>query len=98
MVNWTLRRVVAVPSERSFLAIDTPGGPRGQRYACLADDFCTCPTFLREAVRCPTPVLCKHLLAARIAPALRGKPFEVTTVTDAEYSAHLAGRFPAKVL
>ena len=65
-------RVVAQPSERTFVAIDAPAaqGATQRRYACFSD-YCSCPPFFEAAKREDAAVLCKHMLAARLAHRTR---------------------------
>ena len=64
----SLVRVVARPSDRCFVAIDAPAaqGATQRRYACFPD-YCSCPPFFEAAKAVETAVLCKHMLAARLA-------------------------------
>lgn len=72
----SITRFCAKPSDRCFVAIDAPAaqGTGAKRYACFPD-FCSCPPFLREARRVETAVLCKHMLAVRLACGSRDLSF-----------------------
>lgn len=72
----SITRIVAQPSERCFVAIDAPAaqGMSQKRYACFPD-FCSCPPFFDAAKRVETAVLCKHMLAARLARVARARDF-----------------------
>ncbi|CAM9196656.1 unnamed protein product [Chrysoparadoxa australica] len=41
----------------------------GQHYLCL-EHYCSCPAYQHAASKTTEPVLCKHLLAVRMAPVL----------------------------
>jgi len=89
----TLRRVVARPSSRNFVAVDAPAGAAaGGRY-CVFDDFCSCLAFARAAALAPTPAICKHMLAARLAPLV--DCIEEKEIADDQYHAHLSCFYPS---
>ena len=71
----SLVRVVARPSDRCFVAIDAPAaqGATQRRYACFPD-YCSCPPFFEAAKAVETAVLCKHMLAARLACGAPASP------------------------
>ncbi|CAM9186140.1 unnamed protein product [Ectocarpus sp. 4 AP-2014] len=64
-------RVVKVVARNTGRSVWLVQGSRGAPYLCLKE-YCSCRSF-QELVRrgAPHPVLCKHLLAVRLAPALR---------------------------
>lgn len=87
----TVRRITARESGRTFVAVDaTFGGTSGGRYACWAD-FCTCDKFAVQAARVSTPVLCKHMLAARLAPLV--SKMDTQEITDDQYHSYISGRY-----
>ncbi|CBJ27713.1 conserved unknown protein [Ectocarpus siliculosus] len=63
-------RVVKVVARNTGRSVWLVQGSRGAPYLCLRE-YCSCRSF-QELVRrgAPHPVLCKHLLAVRLAPAL----------------------------
>ena len=87
----TLKRVTAKPSGRSFVCVDAAfGGTNGGRYACF-DDFCTCEKFGEAAARVSTKVLCKHMLAARLAPLC--SKMEAQDIGDDQYHSYISCRY-----
>ncbi|KAJ1456387.1 hypothetical protein M885DRAFT_616429 [Pelagophyceae sp. CCMP2097] len=84
----TLCTIVAQPSNRSFVAVDAPGG-RSQ-YAILGG-FCTCKPFFEAAKEVATAVVCKHMLAFKLAPLLGA--LQTRNIPDAEFHSHLAARY-----
>ena len=87
----TRKRVTARPSGRSFVAVDAAfGGTNGGRYACFAD-FCTCEKFGEAAARVSTKVLCKHMLAARLAPLCA--KMEAQDIGDDQYHSYVSCRY-----
>ena len=87
----TLKRVTAKPSGRSFVCVDAAfGGTNGGRYACF-DDFCTCEKFGEAAARVSTKVLCKHMLAARLAPLC--SKMEAQDIGDEQYHSYISCRY-----
>ena len=87
----TLKRVTARPSGRSFVCVDAAfGGTNGGRYACWTD-FCTCEKFGEAAARVSTKVLCKHMLAARLAPLC--SKMEAQDIGDDQYHSYISCRY-----
>ena len=87
----TLKRVTAKPSGRSFVCVDAAfAGTNGGRYACFAD-FCTCEKFGEAAARVSTKVLCKHMLAARLAPLC--SKMEAQDIGDDQYHSYISCRY-----
>ena len=87
-----LRRFVAQPSRRSFVAVDGDW-KAAKRYICF-DDYCSCDDFLEVALREPDAkkrVLCRHLLAVRVAPFLTSS-LEVAEVPDRDYHATISAK------
>ncbi|CAM9779369.1 unnamed protein product [Ectocarpus sp. 12 AP-2014] len=64
-------RVVTVVARNTGRSVWLVQGSRGAPYLCLRE-YCSCSRSFQELVRrgAPHPVLCKHLLAVRLAPAL----------------------------
>ncbi|CAM9107371.1 unnamed protein product [Ectocarpus sp. 8 AP-2014] len=64
-------RVVKVVARTTGRSVWLVQGSRGAPYLCLRQ-YCSCSRSFQELVRrgAPHPVLCKHLLAVRLAPAL----------------------------
>mmetsp|Transcript_28666 Transcript_28666/g.58592 ORF Transcript_28666/g.58592 Transcript_28666/m.58592 type:complete len:144 (-) Transcript_28666:385-816(-) len=60
---------------------DVQGSNKSDRYFCIVG-YCSCKCFFQLAMKTAGPVMCKHLLAVRLAPFLQ-KP-EVLDVTDHE--------------
>jgi len=87
----TLKRVTAQPSGRSFVCVDAAfGGSNGGRYACFPD-FCTCEKFSEAAARVSTKVLCKHMLACRLAPLCAKMDHQ--EIGDDQYHAYISCRY-----
>lgn len=87
-------RVEAQPSNRSFVAIDPGVSTTARRYVCF-DDFCSCPSWHETAADAEGPVLCKHMLAARIAPYVTSSTLSlrIETIPDSKYHEAISGRY-----
>ncbi|KAJ8603741.1 hypothetical protein CTAYLR_000269 [Chrysophaeum taylorii] len=86
-----LYRVVTQPSARSFVAVDPGFAAAAKRYVCF-DDFCSCPGFAQVAADADGPILCKHMLAARLAPLVLNT-FETKYISDAQYHEAISCRY-----
>jgi len=88
------RRVTKIisPSNRYFFAIDAQVSA-AKRHICF-DDFCSCPSFFNQAQKkgqnTRGTILCKHLLAVKIAPFVAS--LQVQEIRDQDFHATLAAR------
>jgi predicted nucleic acid-binding Zn finger protein len=62
-----IRIYKSINSARSFSKVR--GSRPGTEYVCL-DSFCSCPSFNQQAKSVRGAVICKHLLAIKVARAL----------------------------
>lgn len=87
-------RVTAQPSRRSFIAIDPGVTTTAKRYVCF-DDFCSCAAWHEAAMTAEGPVVCKHMLAARLAPFVTSSSASLKTefISDVQYHEALSSRY-----
>lgn len=87
-------RVTAQPSRRSFIAIDPGVTMTAKRYVCF-DDFCSCAAWHEAAMTAEGPVVCKHMLAARLAPFVTSSNASLKTefIPDVHYHEAISCRY-----
>ncbi|CAI5466605.1 unnamed protein product [Closterium sp. Yama58-4] len=72
-------KLIAQPSGRS--AFQVRGNPRSSAFhICLPHHYCPCQSFFYDAVSRGEQLMCKHLLATRLAESL--KCYNVAHVSD----------------
>eukprot|EP01041_Mallomonas_annulata_P001369 gene1369-2642_t len=80
-----VREITCRPSKRSCWKVS---GSKGKEYTCLRD-YCPCRSFFEQARLHSNDVMCKHLLAMRIAGPL-GK-LHIEEVSEDVFLAIISG-------
>jgi predicted nucleic acid-binding Zn finger protein len=62
-------RLATAPSGRQLYIVS---GSNRKQYLCMPNHYCSCESYYQMARKSSDTVMCKHLLALRLAPFLSG--------------------------
>ena len=82
-----ITKVVAEPSKRHYICVQSERKSQNP-YICF-NSYCSCYDFSREVLT-GKKLLCKHLLAVRLAGALEWKDLHIRKATDVEFGEWLS--------
>ena len=82
-----ITKVVAEPSKRHYICVQSERKSQNP-YICF-NRYCSCYDFSRE-VLAGKKIICKHLLAVRLAGALEWKDLQIRKATDVEFGEWLS--------